>query len=497
VILLIAASVMLVFTSLARADDLEVLTTSPARNTLAPVVTPITIDFDRPVSTASVTSSSFRVFGKRIGPVPGHFIFTNGNQSVTFNPSRVLSAGETVLVNLSHDIVAEDLSPLRKAGYAFQFSTMTMPTSMQFVQIDSMSNRIGGAQTRIYGAAATDFNEDGYIDLATINEVSADVRVTLNRADGSGLFGTFLPPQSISEEASPSESADFNHDGHVDLCVAPASGDSIWVLLGNGDGVFGSVQSFKAGSSPHGIATLDADGDGDMDIVSANLGDSNLALLINDGSGSFGAPMFFEGGVLGEDGLAAADMNSDGISDVVVAGRFIGDIAVHLGNGDSTFTLAGPAQETGGNSRVVALGDVDGDGNIDATTANDQAGNAALLLGMGDGTLAAPLLTPIPGRATSTDLGDLDGDGDMDWVLSSFTGFWRLYRNDGGGTFVLQEEFPAPANASCAVLLDFDNDGDVDMVLTDEIADVVLVMENLGGPTGVEVGTPGRSLTLA
>ena len=64
-------------------------------------------------------------------------------------------------MNLSHDITAADTTPLRSAGYAFQFTVATAAATRDFTQIDTMSNRIAGAQTRIYGALAADLNDDG------------------------------------------------------------------------------------------------------------------------------------------------------------------------------------------------------------------------------------------------------------------------------------------------------------------------------------------------
>jgi hypothetical protein len=463
----------------ARGAELQVTALAPARHTMATRTIAVSVTFDQPVLPASVTPASFRVFGHSSGAASGPLTLSNANQTVTLTPVRPFAAGEVVSVNLSHDLAASDGSPLRAAGYAWQFTVATAPATRSFQEIGVMSNRSSpGVQTRIYGALASDLDGDGFIDLATVNEVSADVRVTLNRADGSGLFHAFLPAHPIGVEASPNESADFDNDGNVDMAISATDSTSVWILLGNGDGTFGSTQEIPVSSEPHGITTLDVDGDGDMDVVDANYGGNQLALLINDGNGVFGAASFFEGGVDGEYGIAAGDMNDDGITDLVVAGNNGAEIRVLLGNGNGTFTQA-PIQSSGGATWVVVLGDLNGDGDLDAVAANSFDGNGGVLLGNGDGTLGPPALAMVGAHTPSADLGDLDGDGDLDLVLSSFGGgFWRLFTNDGNGNFAFDQQIDAPSNPSCSILLDFDNDGDLDMALTDEIADVVVLEQN-------------------
>ena len=457
---------------------LNVLAVLPAPGAPAPVTSAVTVVFDRPVEPLSVDPSSFRVFGSHSSAASGNFTFSQGRRRVTFTPDEPFSAGEVVSVNLSHDLSGADLARLRGAGYAYQFSTSVVPSSATFVELDVMSNN-EGEQTRIYGAASTDLDNDGFLDLTTVNEVSADLRVFLNLADGTGAYSDYLAPTPIGVEGSPNDSADFDNDGNADIAVAATSSASVWVALGAGDGSFGRVQEIPVGDGPHGIVAVDVDGDADMDLVNCNHLDNNLSLMINDGEGTFGAPTFFDGGVLGEYGLAAGDMDGDGITDLVVAGRDGNHVACRLGNGDGTFRSAGAAQPTGGWTWVVYLGDIDGDGDLDATTANSQSGNGAVLRGNGNGTFGAPAIMTTNAHTVSSDLGDLDGDGDLDWILSSFSGgFWRLYRNNGSGTFTFWQEIDAPNNPSCAIPLDIDNDGDLDLALTDEIADVVILMEN-------------------
>jgi len=457
----------------------QVVSTIPARHTFASTGTTISITFDQALQTSSITSSSFRVFRARDRTATGSIAFSNGDKTLTLSPSRAFSAGETVVVNLSHDVRAADTTPLRSAGYAYQFTIATQPATRSFQQIDVMSNRIAGAQTRIYGAVQADLDHDGWIDLATVNEVSADLRVFMNKADGTGLYHPILqPPYPIGLEASPNEPADFDNDGNIDIVASATDGLGVWFAHGNGDGTFGGTQHVLTGSEPHGVAVLDVDGDGDWDVVDAVEGDDRLALLLNDGGGNFGAPTFFDSGCSGEWALGQADMNNDGIFDLVTGCVNDAKAVVLLGNGDGTFT-AMPAQDAGGAPWQVALGDVDGDGFVDAAFANSTDANGGLLRGNGDGTLAPPVTVPMPAHTPASDLGDLDGDGDLDWVLSSYgAGLWRIYVNDGSGNFSFDQDIPAPSNPSCAVLLDFDNDGDLDLALSDEIADVVVLMKN-------------------
>jgi hypothetical protein len=479
-----AAAFVLLLVSVApgEAQELTVVSVSPTPNGMGPAAGPITITFDRAVKRPTVTSSSVRVFGRGTGTASGAISYSNADATVIFTPSTPLSAGELVTVNLANTLEGADDAPMRPEGYAFQFLIEVEPSLRTFDMIGVLSNRTNpGTGTRIYGAAATDLDNDDYLDLATVNEDSWDIRVFLNAGDGSGTFlEPFLTPEPIGQQASPNEQADFDNDGDTDLVVSATTTEDVWILLGQGDGTFGPPQSIDTGSEPHGVVALDVDGDADWDVVNAAVGSSDLALLINDGNGVFGLPAFFEGGVDGEYGLTTADMNSDGIIDLVVAARNGQEMNVMLGDGDGTFTQAMPvAQSSGGLSWVVVTGDVDGDGDMDAAVANSVSGNGAILRGNDDGTLDAPEIYNVGSHLPSVDLGDMDGDDDLDMVLSSYGGgFWNMYTNDGLGNFTFDQDFSAVSNPSCSILYDADNDGDLDMALTDEIADLVMLMEN-------------------
>jgi len=474
---------------------LTVVSTTPSAHVLdaAPNGT-IAVEFDRAVQPASFDSHSFWAFGRWSGTATGTIGFSPDGRTAILTPNEWFSAGETVMVILSHDLQGADGSSLRPEGYSFQFWTRAGRASMQFEEVSTMTTRTTpGVTTQSYGGIGSDLNGDRFLDITIVNEDTADLRIFLNRGTGDGNFLPFIQPTTpIGQRASPSEPSDFNRDGHVDICVANIDADTVSIVLGNGDGTFAPQQLINVGDSPRGIAALDIDGDGDIDVVNTNAGTSdNLSVLLNDGNGVFGPPTFFNtASGLDEWALAAADMNDDGILDLVIGCRGNQRIFVYTGNGDGTFSNAG-FTSSGGGVWMLVCGDVNGDGHEDVATANSSNNNGAIILGNGLGGLGAPVTHPTDPFPLATDLGDLDGDGDLDWVTCAFNGDWIIFKNNGIGGFSFDQEIPAPDAASCSIAMDIDNDGDLDLALIDELEDVIIVMRNLAAPCSGDTNDSG------
>ena len=92
------------------------------------------------------------------------------------------------------------------------------------------------------------------------------------------------------------KAVDVNSDGKRDLVVAVAGDDGVSILLGNGDGTFGSPSVYRSGVAtgshqvyPKNVVVVDVDGDTIVDLVTANQNSHTIGVLIGNGNGTFGS----------------------------------------------------------------------------------------------------------------------------------------------------------------------------------------------------------------
>src|ERR687887_514199 len=182
---------------------------------------------------------------------------------------------------------------------------------------------------------------------------------------------------------------DINGDSRQDLAVANNLGDSVAVLLGNGDGSFQAPRVVYLGPSnnPRSVAIGEFNGDGRADLAVANPTSNTVVVLRGNGDGTFQPAVTLTAGT-NPGSVAVADFNGDGRADVAVANMGSNDVSVLLGNGDATFQ---PAQTfaAGAGAAFIAVGDFNRDSRPDLAVANTNAGTVCLLLGNGDGSFQA------------------------------------------------------------------------------------------------------------
>src|SRR5438552_3797650 len=245
-----------------------------------------------------------------------------------------------------------------------------------------------------YSVAVGDFNGDGHLDLAVANGGSNDVSVLLGNGDG-----TFTPARNFDAGLGGGPLwvavGDFNLDRKLDLVVANSSSDSVGVLLGNGDGTFGSPQTFTFAGDPESIAIWDFNGDGKPDLAVANDDTAGtVAVLLGSGGGNFQPAQTFQVGGSNSESVAAGDFNGDGRLDVAVANAGSNTVSVLLGNGDGIFQAA-RTFAVGMKPEFVVAGDVNGDGILDLAVGNHNSGTVTVLLGNGNGTFGPGSLTTL------------------------------------------------------------------------------------------------------
>src|SRR4051812_30808321 len=101
-------------------------------------------------------------------------------------------------------------------------------------------------------------------------DLRGQVEGLLRLHEGAGRFldrpAVESPATGAFQDAS-ERTADFNHDGRLDLATANYGDDTVSVLLGNSQGGFGAANHFVAGSGPVPVAVGDFDHDGNLDLA--------------------------------------------------------------------------------------------------------------------------------------------------------------------------------------------------------------------------------------
>ena len=323
---------------------------------------------------------------------------------------------------------------------------------------------------------------------------------------------------------------DFDADGYVDLYVARnRARDSLYLNCRNGTfaDVSEQVGINKADQPSNGAVWADVDADGDLDLFVTVLGASaNRHYLYLSEGGTFredgvnrGVAMWNEGPLYGT-GAAFGDYDADGYLDLYVGEwrhaslvpadapqrnharllrnlgperpGFFEDVTDRAGVAVGGETGNGVVRQRGVFVFTPMFADLDDDGALDLALASD-FGSSRLFWNskdgrFADGTAEAKVGTDQAGMGSS--IADYDGDGRLDWFVTSiyeskrrYDGN-RLYRNAGKRRFDDATDAVGVRDIGWGwgdAVLDYDNDSDQDLLAVAGFTDREALLKEYAG----------------
>ena len=396
---------------------------------------------------------------------------------------------------------------------AFTFAITTLLDA----QVNFNEQVIHSGDTSSYGIASGDFNNDGILDLVTINTST----LSFYKGVGGGKFADAVN-QSITPNLGQAVAADFNRDGKLDLAVVPSRGTSggINIFLGNGNGTFRQGAFIPVPGNFQFLTLADFNGDHLPDIA-VSYSDSDdqsqgMQVYLGQGDGTFKLASTLS---VGGWQVVSGDFNADGRQDLAVIPYNQLQVALYLGKGDGTFqnpliTNAPPglAEWLGVgdfyNTRVqTLLGDVtyyNGNGTYTTEIFTLRYANGQLLA-ENDHVLTDGALGPLEESYG----GDLDGDFIDDlFITSGYGGGFSVYAlGNGNATFRGPYDVPYVGYLQLqSVVRDLNGDSrhDVATAYTDPFAQVsgadVLIntsaATNCPLPMGISLGGKGLAVNI-
>ncbi len=416
-----------------------------------------------------------------------------GNGDGTFRAGQSYSAGT--------DLTSVAVGDFNRDGW-LDLAACDFYSDAVTILLGNGDGSFRAAQAYFGGAVAMavgDFNGDGLLDLA-VDGVST---VTIFLSKGDGTFqaaSTFATGGGVGALAV----ADFNGDGKLDIATAnfrtsldrfhPGIIESdVRIFLGNGDGTFQAAGSFPAGIGPISLAVGDFNGDGVPDLAVADRGyqtpGNTVSILLGNGDGTFRDPQIYTVGTYPRS-VVVGDINGDGHLDVVVANSGSNTVTVLLGNGDGSLGAA-LSYAVGSSPQSVAVGDFNGDGFLDLAVANQGTArdysdsDLSILLGNGDGTFQSPERYLIGFAPSSVAVGDFDKDGHLDVVVdnssstTNLDGKVTVLLGNGDGTFrVVDRSYAVGSGPATLAVVDFNSDGLLDLAVASANSGTLTILLN-------------------
>ena len=366
------------------------------------------------------------------------------------------------------------------------------PTGLPIRFTGGTSFSTGG--TSPHGIATGDFNHDGKQDVVVANQDQDNVAVLLGNGDGTLALSRSSTTCLLAFPCNVAV-ADFNGDGNLDIAVVTGQlyglTSSVFVLLGNGNGTFGSAITTASGVAGASIHAADVNGDGKEDVVIGGdtiNGNGSAAVLYGKGDETFQNPVLLSSASGRLVDAAVADVNGDGRLDLICAVYLPGGIAVFLQNPNGSFSPGQVLQPSGLDGTAIVAGDFNNDGKPDALVVGAvvSGDDSNVFLGNGDGTFQSPLGGFAGINPVYAAVADFNHDGILDAAFANLTdvqypGPLQVLTGYGDGSLTYWNyEYQQTAGGTSGVAVaDFNGDGWPDIVTVDSTGNSATVFLNL------------------
>jgi hypothetical protein len=234
---------------------------------------------------------------------------------------------------------------------------ITFFSSLASAQITFTPGSIPSGDTGSHSIVSADFNNDGILDLVTIN----DTTLSFYKGLGSGNYANPIN-QTIPANLGQVVAADFSRHGTPDLAIAGPQG--IVVLIGNNNGTFTQGININIGGKAVSLALADFNGDLLPDIAVSMCpasGACSTKVYLGQGNGHFTlSSTLTDGG----GPILAGDFDANGHQDIMVSTESL--VALYLGNGNGLFQAPVVANLS---TNSMAIGDFYGTHRIQSVVA--------------------------------------------------------------------------------------------------------------------------------